>query len=171
MLDAMKKRTTVEKNAWAINLAKEVGIGVAISVVVGYPGETPSMLEQTFNFIRKTKPDFVYVCQAIPYPGTELLANLEAEGIEVSSDWNRFDEQSPVFKNTLLPSETIDEMRGKFYDDFLSPSYLLRKIFKRDFYSQIMAKTAMNHLLWRMKVPKLLGALSPKPKSNTQATP
>ena len=159
MLDAMKKLTTVEKNAWAIKLAKEVGIGVAISVVVGYPGETEEMLQQTFNFIKKTKPDFVYVCQAIPYPGTELLDILNSKGWEVSTDWNRFDEQSPVFKNPLLSPGKIDEMRGKFYDEFLSPTYFLQKSLKHDFYNQIMAKTARNHLLWRMKVPKLLSAL------------
>ena len=158
MLDAMKKRTTVEKNAWAIKLAKEVGISVAISVVVGYPGETETELQQTFDFIKRTKPDFVYVCQAIPYPGTELLEILHNMGWEVSSDWNQFDEQSPVFKNPLLPPQKIDQMRGKFYDDFLSPSYFIHKSMKHDFYSQIMAKTARNHLLWRMKVPKLISA-------------
>ena len=158
MLDAMKKRTTVEKNAWAIKLAKEVGISVAISVVVGYPGETEEMLKQTFDFIKQTKPDFVYVCQAIPYPGTELLDILHNMGWEVSENWNQFDEQSPVFKNPLLPPQKIDKMRGAFYDDFLSPSYLIHKSVKRDFYSQIMAKTALNHLLWRMKVPKLISA-------------
>jgi anaerobic magnesium-protoporphyrin IX monomethyl ester cyclase len=158
MLEAMKKGTTVEKNAWAIKLAKEVGISVAISVVVGYPGENATMLQQTFDFIKKTKPDFVYVCQAIPYPGTELLDILHTLGWEVSTDWNQFDEQSPVFKNPLLPPERIDAMRGAFYDYFLSPSYFLHKSVKRDFYSQIMAKTARNHLLWRMKVPKLISA-------------
>ena len=158
MLDAMKKHTTVEKNAWAIKLAKEVGISVAISVVVGYPGETPEMLKETFDFIKKTKPDFVYVCQAIPYPGTELVDILKGLNWEVSTDWNKFDEQSPVFKNPLLSPEKIDEMRGKFYDDFLSFRYYIQKSRRHDFYSQIMARTARNHLLWRLKVPKLLAA-------------
>ncbi len=158
MLNAMKKGTTVEKNAWAIKLAKEVGISVAISVVVGYPGETEAMLKETFDFIKRAKPDFVYVCQAIPYPGTELLTILKDMGWDVSSDWNQFDEQSPVFTNPLLPPEKIDAMRGAFYDDFLSPAYFMQKSVKRDFYSQIMAKTARNHLLWRMKVPKLISA-------------
>ncbi len=172
MLDAMKKRTTVEQNAAAIKLVKEVGISVAISVVVGYPGETETELRQTFQFIKQTKPDFVYVCQAIPYPGTELLGILHNMGWEVSDNWNQFDEQSPVFKNPLLPPEKIDAMRGKFYDDFLSPTYYLQKSRKHDFYSQIMAKTARNHLLWRMKVPKLLNATrklsAPKEKKTNQ---
>ncbi len=159
MLDAVKKRTTVEQNAWAIQLTKQVGISVAISMVVGYPGETPELLDETFKFIRRTKPDFVYVCQAIPYPGTELLDLLHSLGWEVSTDWNRFDEQSPVFKNPLLSPEKIDEVRGAFYDEFLSPTYFVRKAVKRDFYSKIMAKTALNHLLWRMKVPKLISAV------------
>jgi len=158
MLEAMKKHTTVEQNAAAIKLTKEVGISVAISVVVGYPGETEAELKQTFAFIRRTQPDFVYVCQAIPYPGTELLDILHRMGWEVSEDWNRFDEQSPVFKNPLLPPERIDQVRGAFYDEFLSPAYFICKSLKRDFYSQIMARTARNHLLWRMKVPKLVSA-------------
>lgn len=158
MLDAMKKHTTVEKNAWAIKLSKEVGISVAISVVVGYPGETPEMLKETFDFIKKTKPDFVYVCQAIPYPGTELLDILKKLNWEVSTDWNKFDEQSPVFKNPLLSPQQIDKMRGDFYDDFLSFTYYIQKSRRQDFYSKIMARTARNHLLWRMKVPKLLSA-------------
>jgi anaerobic magnesium-protoporphyrin IX monomethyl ester cyclase len=154
MLNVMKKGTTVEQNAAGIKMAKDAGISVAISVVVGYPGETAEMLKQTFDFIRKTGPDYVYVCQAIPYPGTELLDNLEKLGWEVSADWSRFDEQSSVFKNPILPPEKIDKMRGDFYNRFFSPTYYLRKSLKRDFYSQIMARAALNHLLWRVKLPR-----------------
>jgi anaerobic magnesium-protoporphyrin IX monomethyl ester cyclase len=154
MLDAMKKGTTVEQNARGIKMAKDAGISVAISVVVGYPGETADMLKQTFDFIRKTKPDYIYVCQAIPYPGTELLDRLQELGWKVSTDWSRFDEQSPVFENPLLSPQKIDEMRGNFYNSFFSPGYFLHKTLRRDFYSQIMARAALNHLLWRIKLPR-----------------
>jgi anaerobic magnesium-protoporphyrin IX monomethyl ester cyclase len=154
MLDAMKKGTTVEQNAMGIKLAKDAGISVAISVVIGYPGETTDMLEQTFDFIRKTAPDYVYVCQAIPYPGTELYDLLKELGWDVSTEWNHYDEQSQVFKNPLLLPQKIDEIRGNFYNSFFSPGYFLRKTMKKDFYSHIMARTALNHLLWRIKLPR-----------------
>lgn len=154
MLNIMKKGTTVEQNAKGIKMAQEVGIAVAISVVVGYPGETVELLKETFEFIRKTEPDYVYACQAIPYPGTEMLYELKKLGWKVSEDWNLFDEQSTVFENPLLSSIEIEKLRGKFYDDFFSPSYLLRKTLKRDFYSQTMAHAALNHLLWRINLPK-----------------
>ncbi len=162
MLNTMKKGTTIEANAKGIKMAKDAGISVAISVVVGYPGETLEMLRQTFDFIYKTEPDFVYVCQAIPYPGTELVDQLEALGWSLSTDWNRYDEQSPVFENPLLSTKQIDQERDIFYNRFLSPTYFLRKSVRRDFYSQVMARTALNHLLWRAKVPKLLSVLSQK---------
>ena len=156
MLDAMKKGTTVEQNEKAITWAKEAGISVAISVVLGYPGETPDMLKQTFDFIGKTEPDYVYVCVAIPYPGTELYNLLKELGWKMSSEWNHYDEQTHVFKNPLLSSETIAETRNTFYNHFLSPSYVLRQTLKGTFYSRIMARTALNHLIWRTKLPRMV---------------
>ncbi len=173
MLNAMKKGTTVEQNEKAIKLTKEIGISVAISVVVGYPGETEDMLKQTFNFIRKTKPDYVYVCQAIPYPGTEMYDLLKELGWEISPEWNNYDEQTQVFKNPLLPTDAIEKAKKTFYDQFFSASYFLHKSMKRDFYSQVMARAALNHLLWRTRLPMRVSAtvnkLRPKQKIQRDA--
>jgi anaerobic magnesium-protoporphyrin IX monomethyl ester cyclase len=158
MLNAMKKGTTVEQNERAIKWAKEVGISVAISVIVGYPDETPDMLKQTMDFIRRTEPDYVYMCEAVPYPGTELYNLLKNLGWEMSSDWSRYHEHTQVFKNPLLPLQKIEEMKKALYDDFFSPSYFLRKSRRRDFYSQVMARMALNHLLWRIKLPRWVSA-------------
>ncbi len=158
MLDAMKKGTTVEQNARAIKWAKEVGILVAISVVVAYPGETPDMLQQTLDFIQKTRPDYVYMCVAIPYPGTELHDLLQELGWEMTTDWEHFDEQTLVFRNPYISPEKIEEVRRTFFNQFFSPSYILQKSLRKDFYSQIMARSALNHLLWRIKLPRLVSA-------------
>jgi radical SAM superfamily enzyme YgiQ (UPF0313 family) len=154
MLNAMKKGTTVEQNATAIKWAKEAGILVAISVVVGYPGETIDMLKQTTDFIRRTEPDYVYMCEAVPYPGTELYTLVKELGLEMTSDWSQYHEATQVFKNSLLPPQKIEEVKKAVFDDFFSPSYYLRKSRRRDFYSQIMAHMALNHLLWRIKLPR-----------------
>jgi anaerobic magnesium-protoporphyrin IX monomethyl ester cyclase len=158
MLNLMKKGTTVEQNARAIKWAKEAGISVAISVVVGYPGETPELLQETLNFIYKTRPDYVYMCVAIPYPGTEMYNYLNELGWEMSPRWDHYDEQTVVFKNPLLSSEQIAEMQRTFFNKFFSLSYLLRQSVKRDFYSKIMARSALNHILWRVKLPRLISA-------------
>lgn len=158
ILDAMKKGTTIEQNERAISWAKEVGLSVAISVVVGYPGESAAMLKQTLDFIRKTEPDYIYVCVAIPYPGTELYDLLQDLGWKMSTEWSHYDEQTQVFRNPLLSPEQIEETRRTLYDNFFSASYLLHKSLKKDFYSQIMARTALNHVLWRIKMPKWISS-------------
>lgn len=150
-LNTMRKGTTVEQNARAIKWAKEAGISVAISLVIGYPGETPEMLKQTIDFIYKTKPDYVYMCEAVPYPGTELYDYAKKLGLELSKDWSQYHEQTQVFKNELLPLEKLEETKKEFYDSYFSPMYYLSKKRRGDFYSQIMARMALNHLVSKYK--------------------
>ncbi len=143
MLNLMRKGTTVEQNAQAIKWAKEAGISVAISLVIGYPTETPEQLQQTIDFIYKTKPDYVYMCEAVPYPGTELYDFAKSLGLELAKDWSQYHEQTQVFQNTLLPLEKLNQTKKDFYDHYLSPTFYLRKKMKGDFYSQIMARSAL----------------------------
>jgi anaerobic magnesium-protoporphyrin IX monomethyl ester cyclase len=151
MLKLMRKGTTVELNAKAIKWAKEAGISVAVSLVIGYPTETPEMLQQTIDFLYKTKPDYVYMCEAVPYPGTELANFVKELGLEVSSNWNQYREETQIFTNTLLPLEKLEETKKAFYDHYFSTAYFLKKKLKGDFYSQIMARAALNHLVWNNK--------------------
>ena len=151
MLNTMRKGTTVEQNANAIRLAKESDVLVAISLVIGYPGETPEMLQQTIDFIHKTKPDYVYMCEAVPYPGTQLYDYLKELGMELSENWNQYHEQTQVFKNTLLPLGKLEETKKALYDSFFTPTYYLRKRIRGDFHSQIMARMALNHLVWKYR--------------------
>jgi radical SAM superfamily enzyme YgiQ (UPF0313 family) len=150
ILDAVNKRTTVEQNEKAIKLAKDVGLSVAMSVVIGYPGETPESLQQTLGFINRAKPDYVYLCLATPYPGTALRSTLENLGWPISSDWSRYDMQGPVFENPLLPVNLVD-IRRDFYNNFYSWSYVFRQFRRNTFYSKSMARTALNDRIWRSK--------------------
>ena len=157
ILDAVKKRTSIEQNEKGIRLAKEIGFSVAMSVVIGYPGETTDTLKQTFDFIRRTEPDYVYLCLATPYPGTELYDLVEDLGWKVSKDWNNYEMETPVFENPFL-SIDLRETRREFYNSFYSWSYILRQSLKGTFYSQNMARTALNDRLWRIKLPKWFSA-------------
>ena len=151
ILDAVNKGTSVEQNRKAIKMAKEAGLFVAVSVMVGYPGETSEMLKQTIDLLRKAEPDDAYICVATPYPGTELRNTIENLGWPISNDWKLYDTTIPVFENPNLSEEDVKKIRSDFYDSFYSPKYVLRHIFKKNFYSKVMARTALNHIIWRIK--------------------
>jgi anaerobic magnesium-protoporphyrin IX monomethyl ester cyclase len=152
MLDTMKKGTTVEQNERAIRWAKEAGLSVAISVVIGYPGETMDTLEQTLDFIRRTEPDDAYLSLATPYPGTELYDLVKDLGWKMSDEWTHYETRTPVFETPSLPSEKIKKTRETFYNHFYSWPYILRQSLK-GFNGQVRARTAMHHLFWQTKIP------------------
>lgn len=157
MLDVMRKGTTVEQNERAIKWAKEIGISVAISVIIGYPGETQDTLRQTLDFIRRTEPDDVYMSLATPYPGIELYDRVKDLGWKVCEQWGHCDMQMQAFENPYL-SVDLREVRRRFYNHFYSPSYILRQSLKGTLYSQILARTALNSLLWRIKLPAMVSS-------------
>jgi radical SAM superfamily enzyme YgiQ (UPF0313 family) len=151
VLNWVKKRTTVEQNEKAIKMAKKAGLFVAISIIIGYPGETAEMRKQTIDFLLRSEPDDVYLCIATPYPGTDLRVLVEQMGLKMSPDWSKYDTTTPVFENPLLPDEEAMKIRKQFYDSFYTPKYALRHMFKQNFYSRVMARVALNHLVWRVK--------------------
>jgi len=155
ILDSIGKKTTIEQNEKAIKMAKEGGISVAMSVIIGYPGETKESLKQTYDFIRRAEPDYVYLCLATPYPGTRLRSYLEELGWKISEDWSKYDMQQPAFENPQLDVDLVKSRRD-FYDHFYSWSYILRQYRKGTFYSNTMARTALNDRLYRTRQKLLL---------------
>jgi anaerobic magnesium-protoporphyrin IX monomethyl ester cyclase len=151
ILNAMKKGTTVDQNERAIRWAKEAGLSVSVSMIVGYPGETADTLEKTLDFIQRTEPDSVLMSLATPYPGIELYDLMKEMGWQTCGEWSNCDMQTSVFKNPALPVN-LEELRRRFYSRFYSVPYVLRQWFKGTFYSRIMARAALNNLLWRIKL-------------------
>jgi hypothetical protein len=71
------------------------------------------------------------------------------------SDWKLYNTMNPIFEDPSLPAKEIAMMRKRFYDKFYSPQYIIRQAvkgyFRGNLYSKIMARTAVNYLLWRAK--------------------
>ncbi len=155
ILNAVKKRVSPDQCENAIKWAKEIGMFVTVSVIIGYPGETQETIKQTLDLVHRLEPDDAWLCLPTPYPGTELRALVEKLGWKMSDDWTLYNTMNPIFENPLLPSEEIIKMRKAFYNKFYSPQYVLRQFIKGDLrgnlYSKIMARTAVNYLLWRAK--------------------
>jgi radical SAM superfamily enzyme YgiQ (UPF0313 family) len=158
ILNAMKKGTTREQNERAVKMAKEVGLAFGLFLMIGYPGETVETLKESLDFIRRAEPDDVYISFATPYPQTEFSEIVKENGWKVSTDWSRFDNITPVFENPSLPAKTMMETRRKIFNQFYSPSNILRQSLKRTPYSRSLARTALNYQLMRIRLPRLISA-------------
>jgi len=155
MRAVLKKGVTNEQCWNAIKWAKEAGMFVTVSVILGYPGETKESLQETLDFARKLEPDDVWLCHATPYPGTYLRDLVKSYGWKMSDNWELYNTMNPIFEDPALPAKEIAAMRRTFYNKFYSPRYVMRQAvkgyIKGNLYSKIMTRTAANYMLWRAK--------------------
>ena len=158
ILNAMRKGTTTQQNEQAVKMTKEVGLPFGLFFIIGYPGETNETLKETIDFIRRAEPDDVFISLASPYPQTGLYEIVKENGWKISTDWSRFDNITPVFENPSMPAKTMTETRRKVFNQFYSPSYILRQSLKRTHCSRLMARTALNYQLTRIKLSRFVSA-------------
>lgn len=72
ILDAMDRRVKVEQVRAMIELAQQQGIEAGTFIMVGYPGETPSDIEQTIDHLKRSMPDQFTITVSYPIRGTPL---------------------------------------------------------------------------------------------------
>jgi radical SAM superfamily enzyme YgiQ (UPF0313 family) len=154
ILDAVHKKVNISQAEKAIKWAKEEGLFVAVSTIIGYPGETKESMQQTADLMRRIEPDDAWICIATPYPGTELRALVEKNGWKMTNEWTKYNTMNAIFDNPTVDSEEYAKMRKQFYNSFYTPKYVLRQLSKGylhgNFYSKVMARTAVNYMLWRI---------------------
>jgi anaerobic magnesium-protoporphyrin IX monomethyl ester cyclase len=77
VLDALKKRITIEKVREAFRAARAAGIRTVANLMVGTPRETGGSIDATVRLVREIRPDHLNVQALVVYPGTELHQTLE----------------------------------------------------------------------------------------------
>src|SRR3984893_15001048 len=60
--------------------AKELGIVIHGTFILGLPGETPATINETIRFACEINPETLQVSLAAPYPGTELYRQAQEQG-------------------------------------------------------------------------------------------
>jgi radical SAM superfamily enzyme YgiQ (UPF0313 family) len=131
MLKLLKKGNTVEMNKRAIRLTQEAGLEVRGDFIVGTPGETWESLEKTVQFAIDMKLDYAHFNKFTPFPGTELYAQLTAEGhVFDFSKSTILDHDQIHYVNLGMDknefSRFLDRANRRFY---LRPSHIIRRLF------------------------------------------
>lgn len=79
MLDAMRKKVTVEQAKQAVRLTQKYLGWADCSFMIGIPGETMETIQETIDFCKELNlvPEVIFF--ATPYPGTELYEMAKAQ--------------------------------------------------------------------------------------------
>ena len=98
-LDLMNKQATVEDGVNATRVYHEAGLEVAAFFIVGYPGESVSSIEKTFEMALTLPLDEVSFNVPMPLPGSRLFERLG--GGDPGKDWTHENELTFVFPSDI----------------------------------------------------------------------
>ncbi|HEX2711453.1 MAG TPA: hopanoid biosynthesis associated radical SAM protein HpnJ [Candidatus Acidoferrales bacterium] len=101
--------------------AKELGITVHGTFILGLPGETPETIRETIRFACDVEPETIQVSLAAPYPGTELYRQAQEHGwlqIETGELVDTHGIQSAALNYPGLSSTLIFHSLEEFYREF-----------------------------------------------------
>lgn len=135
IMNILRKGTRVEQAENALKWAAEAGICGRANIMVGSPGETKETIDETIHFIKKAKPDFIFVAATTPLYGTDLYNLAKKEGLL------RFDDDIRGYDigNLKLKDMTTEEVeislgrilrayKKEFLFYFLNPLMIYKKI-------------------------------------------
>lgn len=129
-LDKLNKRLTLKAIREGARAASKAGLDVHITLMFGYPWETAEEAERTVRlgreFLRTGTAATLQATWLVPYPGTPLYKDLDANDQLLTRDWSCYDMRSPVMRSPLSENE-IRACIARTYRGFLHPMALLRQ--------------------------------------------
>ena len=99
VIDLMDRRVDVNQVRDMIRLSKKHKIEAGTFIMLGYPGETESDIEETIHHLKESDPDHFTITVAYPIKGTELYQEVES-GQTSKLDWNTTTDRQIDFKRT-----------------------------------------------------------------------
>ncbi len=120
ILNNIRKGTNLDQARAFVRAAKELGILVHGTFVLGLPGENAETIEETIRFAREIDPYSIQVSLAAPYPGTELYEQAKKEGwlTKDGDQLVREGIQDAVLSYGNLSSDEIFSAVDRFYRSF-----------------------------------------------------
>jgi len=131
-LDKINKGLKVEEIEPGLKMCKEAGLEPHITAMIGYPWESREDARRTVDLAKSLfKKGYVDTLQAtvlIPYPGTPLYKYCGKSNLLNFGDYDRFDQREQVMKCELTTID-VKEMTQGLYKSFMTPKFILKKIF------------------------------------------
>ncbi len=131
-LDRFVKRLKVEDVVEGAKWATEAGLDVHVTFMFGHAWEGPKEIAKTVALARKLLAKgwakTLQCTLTIPYPGTPLFKELEANDGLWTKDWDEYDMRRAITKTPLASEAEIKAAIREVYRGFLQPGALFHRL-------------------------------------------
>lgn len=123
ILENMNKRTDAKTNALALENCRKYGLTTVATIIVGFPGETESSVQRTFEFLKNSPPDFFFIATfSTRVPGVPILLDENKAKYSLVTMENAYT-VSPYWKH-----ETMDCTQAADYSRWLMRELIENKV-------------------------------------------
>jgi radical SAM superfamily enzyme YgiQ (UPF0313 family) len=133
-LDQLRKGTDIARFKESLARAKDAGLEIHLTIMLGFPWETRADAEATVGLGRRLlaegRADMLQATVVAPYPGTPLYADAVKNGwFRIApDDYEKFDMTTTVLKTPGMTPEEVLALAAKCYGGFLTPAYIWRRL-------------------------------------------
>ena len=131
-LDAMNKRnTTPEKVRKVVSLLQDRGISIFGGVIIGFPGETQTMVRQNIQYAKSLNMSFVQFTPITAFPGTEFYNEMSKKKMVTSHNYRNYNLFHTMMKTEQLTSNEMYRLVGEAYSSYYLSKGWVKMMLKR----------------------------------------
>lgn len=158
VLKRLNKGITIQQAQTVFELTRKHRIPILAYFMIGNPGEGKVEIDNTFDAIKKLKPDYLHMTILTPFPGTRLYREGLTKGIIARDYWREFavnptNEFVPPHWGEHFSKEMLSRLLVSGYRNFyLKPSYVLKALLKVRTLYEIKRKATAGIKVIKMKI-------------------
>ena len=106
----IKKNVKLDKARNILDYMRRVGFEASVNFIVGYPGESSSMRQETFDYIKTIDVNWVYIFNCAPIKGTKLFNEFEKVADMDALDWDNMRMGRRLFDTSEISAESLESL-------------------------------------------------------------
>ncbi len=129
-LDAMNKRgLTPEMTQKVVSMLHDRGISIFGGIIIGFPGETKTMVRQTIQFARGLDLTCMQFTPITAFPGTEFYQEMKDAKMITSNNYKHYDLFHPMMRTPELTNKEIYHLVGEAYaSTYLYKDWIIKQV-------------------------------------------
>ena len=131
-LDAMnKKNTTPDMVRHVVSSLQDRGISIFGGVIIGFPGETKTMVRQNIQFARSLNLTCIQFTPITAFPGTDFYNEMAEKSMITSKNYRHYDLFHPMMRTEQLTNNEMYQLVGEAYSAYYLSKGWLGMLIKR----------------------------------------
>jgi hypothetical protein len=125
LMAAKKRQNRITEYRQMLQMWKAIGAFTYCGYILGFPADTPDRILRDIEIVKRELPlDLVEFFCLTPLPGSEDHKVLDAKGIWMDPDMNKYDVEHVCTGHPLMSPEEFQDIYHRAWDAFYTPEHV-----------------------------------------------